>query len=733
MKLILAENAGFCFGVNRAVELAAGLKGKNAKTIGPIIHNKNVIRSLEKDGIGMAGSVGELEDGATAVICSHGAAKEVYDELERRGMDFVDATCPFVKRIHTIAREESSAGRLVIIIGDGAHTEIKAICTRCDRYLVFKDDKGLEKWLNADENNKNLPISLMSQTTMDLNIWENTCKTVKKQCTNFKTFGTICSATSLRQEESAKLAEVCDAVIVIGDRQSANTRRLYELCLEICGIAALAEDANDIPEELLQLKNSYLTVGITAGASTPKRIIEEVMKKMNDELKDLNNELSPAEERTDIREDFDSASTVAESNPEFIENGDAATNGTGGETADPAARTESPESETEERELSFEELLDQSFKTLTTGEKVTGIITGFSTGEIYLDLGTKHAGYIPMTEISEDATVKAEDIYKVGDEIEAFVVRVNDVEGTAMLSKKRLDTVNGWENVEEACENKATMEGTVIEDNKGGVVAVVKGVRVFIPSSQTGVPKDGELSALLKKKVKLKITEVNRARRRVVGSIRLVDNELNRERAAKVWDVIEVGMKFGGVVKSMTSYGVFVDIGGVDGMAHISELSWQRVKHPSEVCKVGDEVEVYVISFDPEKKKISLGIRNPADNPWARFTEGFNEQDIIKAKVVKLMPFGAFAEVIPGVDGLIHISQISDKRIGKPGDALSEGQVVDCKITSIDNEKQKVWLSIRALIEQVADEKTQDADAPDTIVAVSEEGSLEIDDSLKDD
>jgi 4-hydroxy-3-methylbut-2-enyl diphosphate reductase len=297
-----------------------------------------------------------------------------------------------------------------------------------------------------------------------------------------------------------------------------------------------------------------------------------------------------------------------------------------------------------------------------------------------------------------------------------------------MLSKKRLDTVKGWEEVEAAVDSKATLEGIVLEENKGGVVVSVKGVRVFVPSSQTGIPKGQPLTSLLKTKVKLRITEVNRARRRVVGSIRAVSSEQRRELATKVWTEIEVGKHYSGTVKSLTSYGAFVDIGGVDGMVHVSELSWQRVRQPSDVVKVGDKVDVYVISFDAEKRKISLGLRNPEDNPWKRFMDSYKIGDVIKAKVVKLMPFGAFAEIIPGVDGLVHISQISDRRVGKPGDVLSEGQEIDCAITNVDNEKQKVWLSIRALLDANAEKAAAEGDpaGPDEVVAVSEEGNLEI-------
>lgn len=375
-----------------------------------------------------------------------------------------------------------------------------------------------------------------------------------------------------------------------------------------------------------------------------------------------------------------------------------------------------------EAEENFEQMLEDSIKTLYTGDKVTGVVTAINSGEINVDLGVKQAGYIPVSELSDDPNYVAEGNIKVGDEIEAFVMRVNDVEGTVMLSKKRLDTIKGWDSIEDAREERTTVEGTVIEENKGGVVVSVNGVHVFVPASQTGLPKDAPMTSLLKQKVRLRIIEVNRARRRVVGSIRAVLQEERRAKAEQIWNEIEENKVYEGVVKSLTSYGAFVDIGGVDGMIHISELSWNRVRHPSDVVNVGDKIEVYVISFDREKKKISLGYRKAEDNPWIKFISNYGIGDVVPVKVLKFMPFGAFAEVIPGVDGLIHISQISNQRINKPDDVLSENEIVNAKITDIDTERQKISLSIRAVIEDGEEENRVMADEPQSeTVYVSDE------------
>ena len=460
----------------------------------------------------------------------------------------------------------------------------------------------------------------------------------KKQFTNLKIFDTICRATEYRQSEAAELSEICQAMVVVGDPKSSNTGRLAMICREHCGRVFLVDNASELrPEDFRGVSD----VGITAGASTPAWIIKEVNKTMS--------------EITNVE-------TVQEEN--------------------------------------FAELLEQSIKTLNTGDKVIGTVTGIGNTEVQVDLGTKHAGYIPYDEVSTDPSVKPEDILKVGDEIEVFVVRVNDQEGTVQLSKKKLDGLKVWDDMTAWAEDKTTVEGTITEENKGGLVANVKGIRVFIPASQSGIAKGGDMAGMVGKTVQLKITEVNRARRRVIGSIRAVNSEARKAAQEKIWSEIEVGKKYHGTVKSLTSYGAFVDIGGVDGMVHVSELSWNRIKTPADVVKVGDEIDVYVISFDPEKHKISLGYKTAEMNPWNQFMTKYSVGDVVDAKIVKLMTFGAFAEILPGVDGLIHISQIADRRIGKPEDVLSEGQDVKVKITDVDAENKRISLSIRALLEQ---------------------------------
>lgn len=678
MKVILAKTAGFCFGVKRAVKLAemTADSGIPCATLGPIIHNRHVVSELENKGVFEISDLFELKEGHTVIIRSHGVGKNIYDQLEDAGIPYVDATCPDVAKIHKIVSGAGAKCRVPVIIGTRDHPEVSAIANWCDDCLIFETSENLDEWLQDDPNHRNLPITVVSQTTITLKLWNSCIEIIKKECTNYEIFDTICNATEKRQQEADELSETCDAMIVIGDANSSNTKKLAEICGRKCKNVSLIDNAGLINLEQFE---KFSVVGITAGASTPAWIIKEVCDKMSDEIM-----MEPVEE---------------ESVP-VVE---------GEETEANMAAQESAEEE------SFEELLEKSIKTLNTGEKVTGIITAITPTEVYVDLGAKQAGYITMSEISDDPTVKAEDLFKVGDEIETYILRVNDVEGTVMLSKKRLDTVKSWDDVEQAREAATIIEGYVTEENKGGIVASVKGVRVFIPASQTGLAKDVPMSSLLKTKVRMRITEVNRARRRVVGSIRAILFEERKEKAEKVWAEIEEGKKYTGTVKSLTSYGAFVDIGGVDGMVHVSELSWSRIKHPSEVISVGDTIDVFVISLDRENKKISLGYKTRESNPWNKFVESYKVGDIVPVKIVKLMSFGAFAQVLPGVDGLIHISQISDHRINKPEDELKAGQEVQVKITDIDMERQKISLSIRAILEETAQAK---ATQEDEVVAV---------------
>ena len=643
MSVTLAKNAGFCFGVSRAVELVekAAREGKRVRTLGPIIHNRHVVERFEGLGVKVIDTPEEAQPGDTVIIRSHGVTRDVVNRLEQRQAEIIDATCPFVKRIHGIVSKAWDEGAMPVIIGTRSHPEVEGIAGWCGDCRIFESPEELEKWAQAPDIPENSAICMVSQTTSTEFLWKSCVNFAKKQFTNVKIFDTICRATEYRQNEAAQLGAVCQAMVVVGDPKSSNTGRLAMICREHCGKVFLVESAAELNAEDFK---GVTDVGITAGASTPAWIIKEVNKTMS--------EITNVEA---IQEDFAT-------------------------------------------------LLEQSIKTLNTGDKVLGTVTGIGNTEVQVDLGTKHAGYIPYDEVSADPSVKPEDILKVGDEIEVFVVRVNDQEGTVQLSKKKLDGLKIWDDMNTYVEEKTTIEGVITEENKGGLVATYKGIRIFVPASQSGVAKGGDMAGMVGQTVQLKVTEVNRARRRVIGSIRAVSSESRKANQEKIWAEIENGKKYHGTVKSLTSYGAFVDIGGVDGMVHVSELSWNHIKTPAEVVKVGDEIDVYVISFDAEKRKISLGYKTAEMNPWNQFMTNYQIGDVVDAKVVKLMTFGAFAEILPGVDGLIHISQIADKRIGKPEDVLAEGQDVKVKITDVDAENKRISLSIRALLEETAED-----------------------------
>lgn len=648
MKIILAKSAGFCFGVNRAVTIVNNLleEGKKVTTLGPIIHNPHMVAELAERGVEIADTPNDLSSmDRTLVIRSHGVPQSVIDEIEQKGISYENATCPFVSKIHQIVKDNSREGKVVLIAGDENHPEVQGIVGHCEgEHYIFKNYEDLGKLLKKLENIKNISICVVAQTTYDVKEWKNCLKLLKKVYTNAKIFDTICSATSIRQSEAEELASISDIMVVIGGRQSSNTAKLFSVCKSKCERTYLIESAAELDD--IALIDADI-IGITAGASTPARIIKEVFNTMTENIE-----------------------------------------------------------KTENTAENFAELLEESLKNFNTDEKVHGVVVGIAPNEVYVDVGRKQAGFIPLAELSNDPNAKAEDLVKIGDELDLLIMRTNDQEGTIMLSKKRLDAIKGWDEIIKANEEDTPVTGFVTDVVKGGVIAVANGVRVFIPASQATATRGEPLENLLKKEVSFKIIEVNKGRRRAVGSIRAILKEERQKLADKFWETAEIGKKYTGTVKSLTSYGAFVDIGGIDGMIHISELSWGRIKHPSEVVKVGDTVEVYIKDLDREKGKISLGYKNTEDNPWEILKRDYPEGTVTEATIVGMTDFGAFANILPGIDGLIHISQISTERIEKPQDVLKIGDKVTVKITKIDFDKKRISLSIRELLE---DKKSEEA------------------------
>lgn len=648
MRIVTAEKSGFCFGVARAVALVYRLteQGERVCMLGPIIHNDQVSQDLQRRGVRIIADPDEAQEGEVVVIRSHGEPPAVYAKLRARGLRVEDATCPFVAKIHRIVEEQSQAGKIVLLAGDRNHPEIQAILGYCHGDAhVFADDVELRRLAEENPQFSQKHIILASQTTFSQKMWEKCVEITKSIYTNVIIFGTICSATFERQAEAEKLAQKADLMIVVGGKHSSNTVKLAELCGQYCP-AYHIETAGELSE--IDCSQAAF-IGITAGASTPAYIIKEVQTTMSEALKNQN-------------EEFD-----------------------------------------------FAEALEQSFKKIYTGNKVKGVITALNNNEAIVDVGTKHTGYIPLSELTDDPGLKPADVVNIGDEIDLIVTKINDQDGIITLSKKKVDAVIGFEKIVKAHEEDAVLEGVVVNVVKGGLLVSANSVKVFVPASQATLHRQEKLDSLLKTTVKFKVLEINESRARAVGSIKAVLKEAQSKVQDAFWETVQIDQVFKGEVKSLTSYGAFVDLGGVDGMVHISELSWNRIKHPSEVVKVGDVVEVYVKDLDKDAKRISLGYKKTEDNPWEIFKRDYHEGDVVDAKVVSLTPFGAFAQIMPGIDGLIHISQLSVERVNNAGDAVKVGETVKAVITEIDAERKRISLSIRALLEEQGQREEEQA------------------------
>ena len=664
-RIVIAKNAGFCFGVQRAAssienKIKERSAGERVITLGKLIHNETYnsrlanmgVETISENDIDFIINDASADAPVTLFIRAHGVSKETEYKLKLGTINnvnfkYIDCTCPYVKKIHKIAEDNTDVNTSFILMGAEEHPEVVGILSYVHgEKRAFRSADELE---NAIINNELVDLHkkrlvMAAQTTLDLCEWKKSQQKLKKLYTNPIIFDTICSVTEKRQIEAKELSSVSELMIVIGGKDSSNTAKLYEICKRNCKYYYLVENAEALRRLLPEIKMiiSRKKTGIVAGASTPADIIQEVYKTMS--------------EITEIKAE------------------------------------------------NFEEMLESSLKTLNTGDTVTGIITSVTDAELQLDLGAKVTGVITAEQATDDPSAKLTSMFKVGDQIDAFVIRVSDVEGFATLSKKRVDSDKNWQKVIAAKENEEVLEGKVVAVNKGGVEVSVNSNRVFVPASQTGIAKDGDMNALLGTNVRVKIIEIKDQGKRAVASIKSVLRDERKAREKEFWDALEVGMQFTGKVKSMTSYGAFIDLGGVDGMVHTTELSWKHIKSPAEVVAIGDELTVYVKSFDAEKRRISLGYKTEETEPWHVFTSKYAVGDVANAKIVNLMSFGAFAEIVDGVDGLIHISQIAATRIAKPEDVLNIGDVVDAKIIAIDNEKRKVSLSIRALLEEAANE-----------------------------
>lgn len=650
MYIEIAEKSGFCPGVKRAIELAkrAAEKYGEVFTLGELIHNESAVSELDKKGVHAVESISQAA-GKPLIIRSHGVSKAVEREAACQAGELIDATCTFVKKIHNIVAGLPENHK-VIVLGDKSHPEVAGIIGNAGcKAFACKDFGEIESLFESKAISEDDKIAMVTQTTFDRSRFLAYSQRIREKHRCVKIYDTVCNATAERQESARELAGRAALMIVVGGRSSSNTRKLAEICEEYCKTFFVTAAA-EIPLQILKGLRSDSVIGITAGASTPAYTIKEVHERMNEEITKIN-----------------------------------------------------------ENEEDFASLLeqDQSFTRLYNGKRVKATVVSVSKKEAVVEVGAKQTGYIVREELSSDPNAEVEDVVKVGDVIDAVVIKVDDSVGTAALSKKRVDAQLGLEKLQAVKESGETIDGTVAQVVKGGVIVIYENTRVFIPASHTGVPRGGKLDDMLKKPVRFKIIEVTNERGgRVVGSIRQANKEVRDAERAKFWESIEVGQKFEGEVRSIENYGVFVDIGPVDGLVHTADLTWNRVGHPKDIVKVGDKINVVVKSFDPDKKRVSLSAKDPDDNPWTKFVAEYGKDDVIKATIVSITEFGAFAQIIPGVDGLIHISQISTERVTNIASVLTVGQEVEVKIIDIDEEKNRVSLSIKALMEDAsADEE----------------------------
>lgn len=661
----VAKTAGFCYGVKRAVD---GVyeeieKSNQIATLGHLIHNPQVIEDLAEKGVFSYEKVSDIPKDCTVVIRAHGVGKQVYEEIGDRA--YIDLTCPFVSKIHRIVSKHHNEGCQIVIVGDKTHPEVIGINGWCDNEAIIINDKNYE----IDEILAQKTLCIVAQTTINREFFGQIVQNIKKTCKSTLIFDTICSATKDRQKEAEELSRNSDMMLVIGGRESSNTRKLFEISKRNCPNTYHIETFEDLPQE-----KTYNKIGITAGASTPGGIIEEVVKAMSENVKNEEN---------------------------------------------------------------FAELFEQyESKTLNNGDIIDGTVVEVRNNEVIIDLGGfKYNGQLAADQLTDDPSLKPSDVVKEGDTIKVYVVGVNDGEGKVVLSRKKLVAMESWNKIKAAYEEGKTLEGKIIKAVKGGVIALTDGSQVFIPARQASGRFVQDLQSLVGTTVTYKIIEIDERRKRVIGSVRVIIEAERKEKEDKFWADVEVGKKYQGTVKSLTSFGAFVDIGGVDGLVHISELSWNKIKHPSEVVKEGDVLDVYIKDINAETKKISLGFKKIEDNPWTIAQSKLNVGDVVNCKIVRMMPFGAFAEIMPNVDGLIHISQIADRRIGKPEDVLTIGEEVEAKITEINWEDKKISLSIRALIpvpeeEEVEEEIPAEPQKAETLV-YSTDPDVEVEEAIE--
>lgn len=647
-KIVLAGNAGFCFGVKRAVDIAMSTKREQYKkiyTLGQLIHNNDVVKYLEANNIHAIEikDLDKLNKGDIVIIRSHGISPDIIKLLEDRDFIIVDATCPFVANIHKKVKEYSENGYEIIIVGDKDHPEVIGINGWCDNKAVIS--KRGENLDNISEK-----VCVVSQTTEKQENWEKVLALVSKEAKDVAAFNTICSATEIRQKKAEELSKNSDAVVVIGGHHSSNTTKLYEICKDNCENTIHVENSGEIPDELYKGKNNII-IGVAAGASTPDWIIKEAINKMSEEQ----NVAGVNEEQN------------VEGMNEVIK------------------------------------MMDENEKKVFVGALVKGEIIQINEKEAFLNIGYKNDGILPLSEVTSDQNVKLTDLFNIGDEIEAKVIKLKNEDNYVVLSKSELDRDEGLKAIKDAFENKISIKVLIKEVVNGGLVSRYKGMRVFIPASHIELYHVDDLNSYVGKEFEINIIEFSKRRNttRIVGSRRELLKSLKEKTEEKTWESLEKDQIVEGQVKRLTSFGAFIDVNGVDGLLHVSEISWGRIEKPSDILKVDEKIKVYILDVDKENKKLSLSLKKLVEDPWVNVDEKYPVGSVVLGKVVRFATFGAFIELEPGVDALVHISEISHKRIAKPSDVLVNGEEVKAKILDVNKEDKKIGLSIKEVEEAV--------------------------------
>lgn len=692
MKLLVAKNSGFCFGVRRAVDICheqAKQKGR-IYSWGKIIHNEGVVEELRQEGVIPVESLEEVSSGDTLIIRAHGAVPELFDACREKGIEVVDATCPFVKRIHRIVSRAREEGIPIYIAGKRNHPEVIGIAGWAGDGATILGSVEEAEAVPAGERG-----CLVAQTTFSRETYEKMGQVLRERIPEIQQEPTICDTTRHRQQEAQMLSKRCTKMLVLGSQTSANTMELAKLCQKNCPDTKTIENIGKIS---LEIFNSDDIIGLVAGASTPDPMIREVIQGMS-ELEQTTIETIEAEAPAEV---------VAETTEQPVE---AAV-----ETVTVAEAEEAPAAEPKDIAEDFEAAIDSSIRRIRPGQVVKGTVIGITDNEVLVNVGYKSDGYIPRSEFVTDEETKIEDLVKEGDTIDAEVVKVNDGEGNVLLSRKNIQTRKIWDALLSEENEGKIFEAVVKEVVKGGLIAEIEGgVRAFIPASHVSVKYVEKLDAFVGREVKVKVLEVDKQRKRIVASIKQVIIEEAAKAEQEKWDALVVGSKIHGIVRRITDFGAFVDIGGLDGLVHVTDAAWGRIKHPGEVLSVNQEVDVLVLSVDKEKKRISLGYKQLQPKPWTLAVEKYPVGSIVEGKVVRILPFGAFVALEPSIDGLIHISQVAVRRIEKVEDELKVGDVVRCKVLEVAPEAKRISLSRKEVIleenpeiaEQLAAEKAE--------------------------